>query len=411
MSLVALWRSSRDQLVGKRLDQVLAFTADGVLRDGNGTSTEFRHFLAEIPADMLARYSTDCLEGRFHDSGFALQDVVNEAGRRLGFQAEDGRYRGVGGDIGFDGIWRSSHGSEIVVEVKTTDSFSIDLDSVANYRRDLIRANRVSEENSSILLVVGRDDTGHLEAQIRGSRHAWDIRLLSVDALFRLVSIRENVEGPGTARRIWDVLIPREFTRVDGIIDLVFETATEAQGDEVSLEEDLVAPASGPTATPRPRSAESKPKFTPVNFHTECANRVARHLGIPLVKRSMATFSSPDSQTMVICSISREHPGTGSGSFYWFAFHPHQRAALKESPKAYIAFGCGSAERTLLIPAATFDPWVDGMNVTKKPDRTYWHVHIFRDSSRYTLHRRADSDKVELTQFLLLERYPDAPSR
>jgi len=34
-----------------------------------------------------------------------------------------------------------------------------------------------------VLIVVGRQDTGELEAQIRGSRHAWDIRLISAEAL------------------------------------------------------------------------------------------------------------------------------------------------------------------------------------------------------------------------------------
>jgi hypothetical protein len=74
-----------------------------------------------------------------------------------------------------------------VAEVKTTDTYRIALDSIAGYRQKLLAAKTFSEP-SSILILVGRQDTGELEAQIRGSRHAWDIRLISVDALLKLVS-------------------------------------------------------------------------------------------------------------------------------------------------------------------------------------------------------------------------------
>ena len=77
---------------------------------------------------------------------------------------------------------------------KTTDAYRIDLDTIANYRRTLIHENSLAEDNSSVLVVVGRTDTGDLEAQIHGSRHAWSMRLLSVDALLRLMQLKESFE-------------------------------------------------------------------------------------------------------------------------------------------------------------------------------------------------------------------------
>ena len=44
---------------------------------------------------------------------------------------------------------------------------------LARYRNQLIESRRITK-NSSILIVVGRNDTSDLEAQIRGSRHAWE---------------------------------------------------------------------------------------------------------------------------------------------------------------------------------------------------------------------------------------------
>ncbi len=68
---------------------------------------------------------------------------------------------------------------------------------------------------SSVLIVVGREDTGELEAQVRGSRHAWDMRLISADALIKLVELKEGAGDPETGRKICSLLAPMEYTRLD----------------------------------------------------------------------------------------------------------------------------------------------------------------------------------------------------
>jgi uncharacterized protein DUF1829 len=123
----------------KTIQQLLTFAGDGHLRDGNETSDEFRSFLAHIPSDLLQDAAEHCLATSFTDGGLTLQDIVNQVGRRLGFQVEDGRYRGVVGEVGFDGIWRAGEGAAILVEVKTTDAFRLSLDTTARYRRALIK--------------------------------------------------------------------------------------------------------------------------------------------------------------------------------------------------------------------------------------------------------------------------------
>ena len=110
----------------------------------------------------------------------------NELGRRLDYQVENGKYQGTTNAIGFDGIWVSPEAHSIVVEVKTTDAYRVSLDTIAVYRDKLRSSGRIGN-SSSILIIVGRDDTGELEAQVRGSRHAWDIRLISTEALLKLV--------------------------------------------------------------------------------------------------------------------------------------------------------------------------------------------------------------------------------
>ena len=78
-----------------------------------------------------------CLSVAFPKNGMVLQDLVNELGRRLDYVATNGRYQGVQGKIGFDGLWLSPEGHTLVVEVKTTDAYRLSLDTLATYRARL----------------------------------------------------------------------------------------------------------------------------------------------------------------------------------------------------------------------------------------------------------------------------------
>jgi hypothetical protein len=386
MALIDLWKRSREELAGKRLAQIIGLAGSGKLKDDNDASQEFRHLLSNVPTNLLVEYADQCLTDKFDDSGLALQDIVNQLGKRLGFSTTEGRYRGTTSQIGFDGIWRSPQGHSLIVEVKTTDAYRIDLNVIAGYRRALISDARLSEEGSSMLIVVGRQDTGDLEAQIRGSKHAWDVRLISLDALGRLVKLKEALEDPSTINKVYDVLVPREFTRVDGIIDLVFSTAEESRED----------------AEPQVDDDNQRPKFIPASFHEACVNRLQTHFGVDLIRQSKATFLNPDESLVVVCTVSREH-ALARGSFYWFAFHPHQRDTLSRAGKAYVAFGCGSEATIVLVPFAEFDTWLGSLNITKKPDRMYWHVHIRRDKHGIFLDRKKGFERIDLKRFVLPE--------
>jgi hypothetical protein len=303
----------------------------------------------------------------------------------------DGRYRGAGGQIGNDGLWRLADGRTIIIEVKTTDAFRIDLNRIAAYRKELSKSGSIVEDESSILIVVGRSDTGDLEAQIRGSRYAWDMRVISVDAFVRLMLVKEEVEDPETLKRMHELLIPREFTKLDEIVDIVFSTAEEAkQVETVEVAE--------------PGDTENRtPKFHPVAFHDACVTRISKYLNRTLLKRSRATFTSPDGVFVLICAVSKLHEDTKHPN-YWFAFHPHQKDTLAGGSEAYMAFGCGSPETVLLIPFRDFEKWIEGMNITQREDRFYWHVQIFGGSEGYTLVRRKGQPRIPLNEYLLLNR-------
>lgn len=393
MALTDLWQRDRKQLLDKRVSQIIAFAGNGRLGDDSAASVEFRDLLGVVPTDVLARYADECLES-FPDSGLALQDLVNQIGRRLGFTVTDGRYRGKQGVSGHDGLWRLPDDHTILVEVKTTDTYRIDLNVLAGYRKTLASSEQVIFDRTSILIVVGRQDTGDLEAQIRGSRLAWDIRLISVDALLRLLRLKESVGDPATIRRIHAILVPREFTRLDDIVDIVFTAAEDAAIDELD-EPDL-----SDSATEAPTAAESSgPKFTPVNFHAACAARLERILGTPLVRTAKAHLSSPDNTTRITCSISKKHDFAGDES-YWFAYHPYYLEFLDGAVRRLATFGCGSETQMFVFPLDEFQPWLDGSYVTRRGDKFYWHVQLFREGAHWFLKRSKQVGNIDVTRFL-----------
>jgi hypothetical protein len=293
------------------------------------------------------------------------------------------------GHIGYDGIWRFPDGHAVIIEVKTTDAYRIDLDTIAGYRKALIRQGSVQEQSSSMLIVVGREDTGDLEAQIRGSRHAWDMRLISVDSLMRLMALKEEVEEPRTIRRIYDILIPREFTKLDTIVEIIFSTAEEVKHEEQPTEAGDIS-----------EEVLTTSRGIPVSFNAVCVERIEQALRRTLVKRSRASYASSDGSVALICAASRAYDRSDQQGF-WFAFHPHQKEFLEHGQESFVAFGCGSESMVLLIPFGEFAQWLPDLNITEREDRLYWHVRIFQQEGRFMLIRKRGIERVDLTRFLL----------
>lgn len=385
MSLTELWKTSREQFSSKQVQQVIAFAGEGKLRDGNLTSIEFRDFLSHVSSETLCQYADDCLSNTFPDSGLALQDIVNQVGKRLEFEVEDGRYRGSKNIIGNDGLWRFPSDHYVVVEVKTTDTYRIDSNIIAEYRKKLIANQKITEENSSILIVVGREDTGDLEAQIRGSRHAWDIRLVSVDSLLRLMLLKEKVDDPQIIQRICDILIPKEFTRLDSIIDIVFFTTEDAKQEPDVIE-----------GNNNKDIQDDKIKSAPAAFHNACVEKFSASKNINLIKRSRNTFTTPDKIINVVCLVSKFHEKYKS---YWFAFHPHQKEFLSRNTEGFLLLGCGSSENILVIPYFELSKWLDDLWTTEKEDRYYWHIRIRKDKQKFLLDRKQGQKKIDLSGY------------
>jgi hypothetical protein len=390
MSLVELSKANPNGFENYLARQIVAFAGDGQLRDASECSSELRLYLETVSADRLARYATECLEQTFTDAGFVLQDVVNELGRRLEFSVENGRYRGVSGQVGFDGIWRVSGAPEILIEVKTTDTYNVSLDTVANYRRTLIDQGLISPE-TSILFIVGRKDTGSLEAQIRGSRHAWDMRVVGVESLIKLVRVKEKSSEDQTVNQIRELLRPFEYTRVDRILDVVFSAATD-----VVLENENQSDLDLEEVTQHERTPQKT--IEDVRLNAIQALNVER--GLNLVRKRQALFSDPTSHSRACVTVSKRYDNKLQP--YWYAFHPKWEEFLAQAETGFMVFGCVDRDEAFAIPLEKMKAILPSLNTTERPDGSmYWHVKFAETGEGMVLFASKTGERFPLSEFAI----------
>jgi hypothetical protein len=336
MALKDIWTRSRQELETRNIQQIISWAGDGHLRDGSAAATDFREYLELIPASLLSQYCQQCLDEAFQESGLALQDLINHVGKRLGFEVEFGRYRGNQQFIGFDGIWRFPSGHQAVIEVKTTSAYQLRLETIATYRLTLVEQGRLSEDRSSILIVVGRDDTSDLEAQIRGSRYAWDIRLISVDALLRLLAVKEELEDPNIVKQIHEILIPREFTKLDEITEVLFTTAADLRSGVESGAEHVAVEASADVDEPSAVAV----------FHARSLEKIQKKLKVALITQTRSSFASVDGATIVVCKASRAYEHRDGTCGYWFGFYEFQMEMITKCIDWFCCFSMWRAGKS-----------------------------------------------------------------
>lgn len=347
------------------------------MRDGSTCSVELKQYLSEVSSIKIGLYVRYCVDHSFQNSGFVLQDLINEIGRRLEYDVSSGLYRGKKGEIGFDGLWKGTH--SLVVEVKTSDTYRITLDTLAEYRHQLVGKGIVSDD-SSVLIVVGRQDTGELEAQIRGSRHAWNMRLISSEALLKLGDLKENTDDPETGDKIRTLLIPFESTKIDRIVDVMFSAAKDAAAavETESLDEEAVAVDSVPADKKIYEFTDSK---TLDNKRVSIVSAFASKLGVALIKRSRALYWDAAHETRLACTVSKRYEKRGQVP-YWYAYHPQWDSFLGDGSSSYLVLGCMDQEFAFAIPAGELRTHLHEMNQTARPGGgAYWHIKIVRGSS------------------------------
>ena len=392
MPLITLWRATPKAVLEMTLPTVvrMASDPDNSLRDGSPGSLDFRQFLTEIDSKKLSSFATYCLENPFTDSGQVLQDIVNEIGRRMGFVAENGRYRGVQNDIGYDGIWRSGS-NNLVVEVKTTDAYTISLDVIVGYRDRLVEEDRIPND-TPILIVIGRRDTSSLEAQVRGSRHAWSIRIVGVDALIKLMEVNLSTSSSDVTEKIHTILRPFEYTRIDQIVDVVFTTVEDKDQQLVEalnpivIEEEQGTPAQIRT-----------PRQTIELVKDQSISLLARRESTALQKRRNSLYSDPSNDVHAVVIASKRYDSDG----YWYAYNDDpQRKFLSEGGRSFLVLAMTDKDFAFAIPFVEIEKvWADLYETVLGNGRVYKHLDMYEVNGRYHLRIRTIGNHLDLDDF------------
>jgi hypothetical protein len=391
MPLLPIFESAPDSVEKFSIEQIVSSAGDGALKDDSTCSSELREYLGKIPTKKIAVYIEHCLAAAFPKSGMVLQDLVNELGRRLDYIVSNGRYQGVQGKIGFDGLWLSPEEHTLVVEVKTTDAYRLSLDTLATYRRKLGEAGKLAAE-SSVLIVVGRQDTGELEAQIRGSRHAWDIRVISAEALIKLVLLKENTEAKETGLKMRSLLTPIEYTRLDRMVDVMFTTATDLEEVPEPDEQGYEAgpgPAPNIASGPPVANAAGTWQFTNPQLLQAKREDVMAALGgrerVSLVKKSRALYWNSKHDVRAACAMSKRYTGKNQAP-YWYAYHPQWAEFLDAAERGFFVLGCMDLDVAFAIPQARMKALLPLLHTTaSKPGGSYWHVHVLEQAGSFAM--------------------------
>lgn len=371
----------------KHVKQIIGIFGNGKLLDDSQCSAEFRDFLSKVQVSSLKRYADECQKAGkdFEYRGQALQDIVNEVGRRLNFQVENGRYAGRQNQSNYDGIWELDVEYKLLVEVKTSNIHNISLDKISSYRDELIKAGKLLREQSGILIVVG-SVTGDLASQIKGSKHSWDMRYITVSALFKLLEFMEKTSTPGIMKQIEKILIPKEYICLDRIADIVISTAEDfqKQNEDDNIEEDDI-------------EKEVK-RIDSDKLREECIDKIQmekeKEWGkTKFIKKLKTSWIDKDKKINLVCLVSKKHI---KNPYYFFAFQEYYKEFLKEAEDSYIALVCASKENILIIPSDDFLKLTDNMHLSSK--RTCRMVRICENGEKFSLILKTKKE-MDLTQY------------
>ena len=339
------------------LKQILALV--GSLDDAQGDQTpreRFRQFLQENVTEVgqLRDYVEECLRTSGDQYSRALQDLVNRLGQFLGFHVRYGRYQGVAGQKGFDGLWDSPKGYHVVVEVKTSEVYAVRTATLVGYIDNLISERRIpSWEVALGLYVVGRPDRElrQLENAIVAEKRTHALRVVSVESLLSLADLLQEYEV--SHEDILAVLRPAS-PRIDSVVDLLSRLAAGPRPGDLAGSADI--------ASPHPSSAEQG-----AAPHTD-SNRDEACYWLTSVRSSEQATAAEIIRALV-------------GQHHVYAFGDHTPGRQRIKPDDWIAFyekgnGVVAHARVASKPVNQAHPKVH------HPELYHWTFHV-KDASLY----------------------------
>jgi len=357
------------QVKGKSITQIVTMLADGKLTDTGQTAPAFRDFLNNCRIDQLESYISQMVAEA--SDGKIFQDIVNTIGKKIGFDVLHGLYQGKKNAIGFDGFW-SHKGLNLVIECKTTDAYRISTKTLLGY------SNQLKEEKGlrvapPILLVVGRVDTGDIEAQIRGSRADDRISVIGVESLLSLAKAAVELSDGPAADSLRNILLPQDYTRLDDLTALITNVINEAQQtsqDQVEADESAFVK----TSDKKPENAYMNAQSLTDQLRSSMVISSIQSLG-KLEKassRSRAQFVTKGGEIYFFLASKRY---SDTYQHFWYSIQ-HSWKEIWEQKGGGLVLGLEGKQHFYIVDFITVLKWTKFLNETLKPDRQYWHLAL-----------------------------------
>lgn len=134
--------------------------------------------------------------------------------------------------------------------------------------------------------------------------------------------------------------------------------------------------------------------------HEKCMEGIEKHFKVSFEKVGNCEYTSNDNQYRVICLFSKKYLNKNY-TRYWYSFRPNQKTFLDESEESYIAFGCGSPNRIVLMNKTEFYPLLERMRTTGSDKNLYWHVELFDKDERIFIISRQPEKGKDITEYLI----------
>jgi hypothetical protein len=255
------WRDNTGNIT---LKQILSLV--GKLDDTPGEDNpreRFRLYLKDNVNEVgqVRDYIEESLRTSGSQYNRAFQDLVNYLGYFLGFEIKFGRYQGVQGQIGFDGLWKSPSGFSVVAEVKTTEVYAIKTATLMNYIDEAISEKIIKDRDHVLgLYIVGRSDPDvhQLENAIYAEKRMDQLRVISAESLLSLAELMNQYDV--SHDDILAVLRP-SGPIIDPIIDLMARLAAESEIGQEPLKDSTVCLPSETASVP-----DKKPERCQVSY-------------------------------------------------------------------------------------------------------------------------------------------------
>lgn len=209
-------------MVQLTLNRIVSLAGDW--NDGSRASEQFRQIIQDeqTTTEEIEAYLREAMEGTEQYHNRALQDLVNNIGRRLGFEVEYGVYQGRSGTIGYDGYWTSTATEEdtyLVVETKKTTAYAIDPGQAGEYMNELTDQEEIDRSQVYGLYVIGEGDVETVAQTVFGSQYRDRMRVITAQRLLDLLEIQE--ESGLRHDQVVNVLLPINAVDVGQLVGLI----------------------------------------------------------------------------------------------------------------------------------------------------------------------------------------------